>query len=530
MKRNDYRRAVSQVRWTDEKRRRIEAKLKALPQGKPIDDDDDDEAEGFVEVFRMDRKQLRARQREIEREERRSRIMGRIGLVVTAAGFVAAVGLFGTFVSRTKQEKPDVKFGEMGSSYGLNLTDDTADRHPTRSFVETPDGFFDLSYRDDADSSANGLVLYYTDNISGERKPVCVQKNCDHSGSLDCTASSAAYSVYRRGGDADRSDTISYTYVNGSLYTVATKWDDPASAHEKDEYGNAPLGTQVLLRCAADGSALEELHAFGTGCGDYQPVYHRGYLWFPVQLITEGDMTEDSDTHKQHRFRSGGYEIWGYELATGTLTKIYSAMTNPEQDYVNLAPHDLAGIGDYLYFNCDDRNIVSGTRRINLLTGEIGSGMDISLSSGWTTEYGLTYAENAGWYRVDLHTGEQTLLGRFRSDTVPHLTDGYIIGETVSALGDAAVGVPAGSLRKLELCDTDGQRIREIPLPDIPVMDSGGKAQMHLADISDGRVYVRLTVSGGAPGTDMDVIFCCAIDEISQNNGVWTAVIDKTQN
>ena len=89
--------------------------------------------------------------------------------------------------------------------------------------------------------------------------------------------------------------------------------------------------------------------------------------------------------------------------------------------------------------------------------------------------------------------------------------------------------MPAGSLRKLELCDTDGQRIREIPLPDIPVMDSGGKTQMHLADISDGRVYVRLTVSGGAPGTDMDVIFCCAIDEISQNNGVWTAVIDKTQ-
>lgn len=545
MKRKDYRRAVSQIRWSDEKRRSIEAKLRALPQTKVISDDDDDDEEGYVEVFRMDRRELRARQKEIEREKRRSKIIGRIRLIAVAAGFVAAVGLFGAFVSNTKKLKQqNVKFGEMGSSYGLNLTDEEDLPHPTWSFAEGPDGWYDFSIRYDTvmrtmpdgqqQSSVRAVsVLYRTDRDTGERIPVCSKENCAHDGNSACTASSAVYSVFCRGGSTDSGtqEQMYFTYGAGSLYTVATKWSDPDAAHEANEYGDPALGEQVLLRCETDGSELTEVFSFGTGYGEFKPICHRGYLFFPVQLVNEGDVTEDAAAHKQHKFRSGGYEIWGFELATGSLVKLYSAMANPELDHVNLAPQYLAGIGDYLYFNCDDWNIGAVTRRINLLTGEIGNGMEISLSAGWSAQYGLTGSSStgqSGWYRVDLITGEQKTLSRFSGSAVPHLTDGYIIGEYISAYRDAAKGLSAGSLKKLELCDTDGQRIREITLPDIPKHEKNSSAEMHLADISDGKVYIRLTVSGGDDSSNTDVICYQTIDELSLGTGEWKTVIDKT--
>ena len=112
MNKNEYRRAVSQVRWSEEQRRNIEARLRALPQN-DSEEIRADEEDGFVEVFRMDTKQLRARQREIEKEEKRSRIMGRIGWAVVAAGMVAAVGLFGAFAAKARKLKQDVKYGDQ---------------------------------------------------------------------------------------------------------------------------------------------------------------------------------------------------------------------------------------------------------------------------------------------------------------------------------------------------------------------------------------------------------------------------------
>ena len=90
---------------------------------------------------------------------------------------------------------------------------------------------------------------------------------------------------------------------------------------------------------------------------------------------------------------------------------------------------------------------------------------------------GSSSTGQSGWYRVDLITGEQKTLSRFSGSAVPHLTDGYIIGEYISAYGDAAKGLSAGSLKKLELCDTDGQRIREITLPDIPKHEKNSSAE-----------------------------------------------------
>ena len=51
---------------------------------------------------------------------------------------------------------------------------------------------------------------------------------------------------------------------------------------------------------------------------------------------------------------------------------------------------------------------------------------------------------------------------------------------------------------------------------------------MHLADISDGKVYIRLTVSGGDDSTNTDVICYQTIDELSLGTGEWKPVIDKT--
>ena len=544
MNKNEYRRAVSQVRWSEEQRRNIEARLRALPQN-DSEEIRADEEDGFVEVFRMDTKQLRARQREIEKEEKRSRIMGRIGWAVVAAGMVAAVGLFGAFAAKTRKLKQDVKYGDQGRSKGLRLTDEES-ADPTWSFAEGPDGYYDFSIRYDTvmqtmpdgqqRSSVRAVnVLYFTDSETGERKPVCARENCEHDGNPDCTASTAAYSVFCRsaGADTGSPERMYFTYGAGALYTVATKWDDPDAVHTADETGTAELGEQVLLRCEADGSALTEVTSFGTGYGEYKPVYHRGYLFFPVQLVTEGSGTQPSAPDREQGIRSGGYEIWGLELETGTLVKLYSAMPDSGADRVNPVPYDLHGVGDYLYFNCDDENIGTVTRRINLRTASVEDISNLTLCAGCEEQYGLYLDETKDkpcWYRTDPESGEQMLLSRFTGSAVPHLTDGYIVCEYLSAYGDAARNLTAGSVKKLELCDTDGQRIREIELPDLPDAESGRTGKLELADIANGKVYLHMTVSDAASGTDsdMDVIYCQTLDEIAGGNGSWTAIIDKT--
>lgn len=348
MKQTDYCRVVSGIRWTAQQRQRIESLLR-LPADSPEFVDQTE----FTVVSEVTKEDLEMMEKE---NAKKSKKHIKLWVILAAAMLLAGGGAAAGVVAMRQHNKQETSMEDQ--LFTLHLTDQCAGqitspneydcRAGYSSLCETENGWY---YR-----TMEG-VLYYTDKETGQSVPLCARPNCLHDGNEYCTASTEKYS------------TTNHFFYDGYLYAAANKKNN-------EDYTDSRA---VLLRYEPDGSAITELCEFtGQDCiGMTNAVLHRGYIW--VGVTTEYGFNEYMRHTEQDRVRHGGYEIYGYELATGKTVKLLSAMPPQNEAVMYEGIRGIIGDGDYLYVHTDyepytGRDYPEGQKckmfRISLLTGE----------------------------------------------------------------------------------------------------------------------------------------------------------------
>ncbi|MBR6106527.1 MAG: hypothetical protein IKQ39_00815 [Oscillospiraceae bacterium] len=493
-----------------------------------------------------------------------------LAAAVLAAGGAAAGGIL---FAKHRRQNTDVK---PQGVFNLRLTDET-DNYGRHVLQQSESGwyyvkdYFDYGRANMTEDGHEALcqtrrmLLTYSDAETGESSVLCAHPNCTHDGSLFCPASTKAYSDA-----ANRSSNIGgfQIYADGYLYVLAEKPENPDEDIMAEVFGHPEkYGTdiemsngyvltdqgafidkrdQVLLRYEPDGTGIEEIHNFGGGTGSCMPVYHRGYLWFSVQLISYGEMTENPITHRKSLFVNGGYEIWGYELKTGELVKVYSGMGSPTVNHVDGRPWGLFGAGDYLYISASEDDWVSGggCRKLNLLTGELTAAPEYSSNNGFNQKYALRQinpayersvdVEESGWYRVDLLTDEKKLLPAFSFfRSLPVLCGDYIISQELPETdayqyddydwtkldGENRLETP-----KIIICDLDGNQLAEVKPPKLTEFpeNRGIIQSVSIACTTEDMLYLEVMSYDESPYWILeDYIVSCPIKDIIDGKCEW---------
>lgn len=470
-----YRSAVQQICWSPQKRAEIEEMLRHSAP-----------AAGMETVSRQNRRtktnqnQHRVTEGELMASKRVRRIMW-IGL---AAAVLATGGIIAGAAAYAKKH-PHIRNITWENGISLNLTDQVS-TEPFRRWTTNPDSwcilpsesgwFFRKTIEFPSEEGQwfnqnNVDALYYADRESGKSVPVCARPNCKHDGSEYCTATTKTYA------------NSFMTWYDGYLYTVTTKYLHPEQrfyqpqTESGEDFAQGDC-RQVLLRYSPDGTEITELAEFGNGIGIGWCTVHRGYIWCIVQRQEQGEEIENPITHNTSVFTSGGWQLWGYELATGRSAVIFDGMGKPDINHVNSAPSGLYGIGDYLYFARmnDDWSGPQGLCRISLLTGETTQGdEDVLIPGSHFVTLSRTHAlryderkENNSVYNdytvVNLETGEEKLI--LSAKVSGDLSD--ICG--ISVMDDRYLYAENGTNRATEegfrktitLMDTDGKPVKKV--------------------------------------------------------------------
>ncbi|MCQ2408665.1 MAG: hypothetical protein MJ065_09115 [Oscillospiraceae bacterium] len=423
MNQQQYRNAVQQIRWSPQKRAEVEELLRQKTSASAMEISAPQKARSRTKIHHN-------KHRVTEGELMASKHFRRIMWIGLAASVLSTGGVIAGIAAYAKMH-PHIRNITWENGISLNLTDQISmdvfhdwTTNPDSVITPTENGWF---YRrtiefpsDEYDwfPSNNINALFYTDRETGKSVPVCARPNCVHDGSEYCTASTKTYA------------NSFMTYYDGSLYTVTTKYLHPEKRHTQFQADDGdPLMTvdecrQVLLRYSADGTEITELAQFGNGIGTGWCTVHRGYVWCIVQRQEQGEEIENPITHSTSSFKSGGWQLWGYELSTGRSAVIFDGMGKPDTNHVNKAPDALYGIGDYLYFyrTHDDWSGPQGLCRISLVTGEVtDSEEEVVIPGNHFVALSHSHAisvkdrkENNATYQdymlIDLKTGEQKLL------------------------------------------------------------------------------------------------------------------------
>lgn len=395
MNQQQYRQTVSSIRWTAQQRADIEARLK-MPrlqqslQHQATPDEWDDGMDDPMAAIRQSYESMK----KAEEYDMKTRKIRKVMWIGIAAAILATGGAIASAVAYTKKH-PRILEINWKDGTTLNLTAEEIQtpyvplRHVNPSgsmecdLTPTGNGWY---FRKNVQLESSGdffgadrvSMLCYTDKATGQTVPVCAKPQCKHEGEEYCTATTKTYSS-------------SYMqYYDGALYTITTKYLDPALRPSQAYLGIAGASNysndchQVLLRYSPDGTEITELVDFGIGLGAAACTINRGYVWCLVQLQQVGEEIVNPITNNKSQFASGGWQIWGYELATGKSVLVYDAMGDPEVNQVNDAPNDLYAYGDYLYFNrsTNDWSGGQGLARLSLLTGEVSSGEEDTIVNG----------------------------------------------------------------------------------------------------------------------------------------------------
>ena len=456
MNAQEYRRAIKQIRWSDEKRAAVEAALKEKAPAAAIAAEDWPEQTHAhtVEVTHETVKRTEA----FEMKQIRTRRFLLIGLAAAILATGGAIAAVAGYAAKHHNKKQEITW-DNGTK--LNLTNEECDfysfstdvnylhqvyyggnsvwRNPAVNFTVTDSGCFYYKEERDHSTGKKRYTLMYKDNDSGQAVPVCARANCKHDGSEYCTASTDVYAPSH------------LEYYDGYLYSMTTKFLHPEHrnmnecdfdltgyTNEDSNHGNKTSTIkyippeecrQVLIRYAPDGTKIEELHDFGNGKGVSNCFYHRGYLWCVVQLQNSGESLENELANVSTVFVNGGWQLWGYELATGKTVCLFNGMPREDINQINASPSYLTPVGDYIYFSrigIDWSGSQGALNRFSLLTGKEETVLRSDVVAFPLTQHKIMCKEQRtvnsrtviNTYIYDLDTGE-------KSASVPAFSQDY---------------------------------------------------------------------------------------------------------
>ena len=553
MKQKDYKQAISQIRWTAAQRQEILRQLADEPEDGFEDDDFADSGEYQLTGIET----IKVRGRSVVKESKTNGRKLRIGLGIAAAVVLLAGGAVTAVLLNRKARQPDTRTSAASgdNKLGLHLTDEPAQIR-TKDFVEAELGYY--FYADNAKNRLVGgrysMVLKNTDMLCFAERgsslsiPLCAQPTCKHDGSKYCPATTKEYDFQTQ----ERSD-FTITYADGYLWTVAVKDRQTEYFHDPDTGEDFPVsdgtdaGHEVLLRYEPDGTGITEIHDFGTGRYAHTPVYHRGYLFFAVDLVTVGEETENAISQNKQKFMSGGYDIWAYELATGELTRLVNAYGDPQVNHVDDAPTEFMASGDYLFFRlgATDWENGNGSRKLNLRTGKMTKIPDSLLECGVNGQYALQRLDGseakqqnlpaAGYYLEDLKTGEQKYLKAFENEvngdtsyySTLKLAGNYLISEKTSNKIIDGVKYAEDKSQEISVYDLEGNKLTDVTMPELS--DYPAEWNVHetvnLFCVENGVMYLAVNAGvkdGEAGGWALGHhLICCPISDIIAGKSEW---------
>ncbi|MBQ8921587.1 MAG: hypothetical protein IJ060_05430 [Oscillospiraceae bacterium] len=458
--------------------------------------------------------------------------------IVIAAALLAVIGGAAAVIGFSLKSKQDAQ-NAPESKLGLHLTEQQ-DIPSRAEFAKSEKGFYFIKSERDymmgtstVQQETQDILPVFCDPETGEWAVLCARPNCMHDGSTFCTATTKVY--------GEIFPPFRLTYADGYLYAVRTKRSKWIPNGYGGEMPDEKENHVVLLRYEPDGSGITELHDFGTGTGEFKPVLHRGYLWFVVPKYSYGEPVKNPITGEEMQFTNGGYEIWGYELKTGDLVRIYDSEPKPDQNHVDTPPKQLCGIGDYICFNTEegDWSAPFGTNRINLLTGEMTQAPKCSFEYGFSEGYALyfeTKHQDHGivntWQLVNLETGESKNIPETAKPTqylgTPFLSGDYIYWCQVDENGKYSVRIYNMNAEIVTELD-----MKDCGLPEYPpewdgilIIDGG------ITEISGGMAYLKLDAmfndtENGITWELHHAVYSCPVNDLLDGKPVWQKVYEE---
>ena len=512
MKQSVLRYAVSTVRWDAEQRIAIEAKLMQNVK-QPVHPDDLD-ADEFIETDLVTMDDVMYEE-DIEMEKKRVRrniIIAILAAALLLTGGVAAAvamqkhgGSHPAAESSARTELQSAESSRRESSVAeetrafpaLTLTDQTwndllsgvSHRYLRGGgpewYTASEYGFYQRQNQrtGEADLSrdvAEAGTLLFTDGATAAHAVLCARPNCLHDGNEYCTATTTAY------------QPSELVYYDGYLYAAASK------QNSKGEYEAG-----YVLRYEPDGSGITEvahLDVHPQAELAAEPILHRGWLWVVYQDYSYvGTEMTDGITGDKTQTKTGGYVIFGYELATGKTTELLRKMPKEGSGQVYRAPwrNCWYADGDYLFMQCSGvwpAPHQGGCYAISLKTGELtllplknNTSTDTNI---WSVRGGLLFygtkegaGDNATAERrlYNMNTGEDMLCEEFK-EIINLQTDGtYIYGFRQESSGDP-MGADYRFTMYLQVYDMERNLLQSIPMPE---NDTYG-----IQHIKDGRLYL----------------------------------------
>ncbi|MBR6106523.1 MAG: hypothetical protein IKQ39_00795 [Oscillospiraceae bacterium] len=490
MNKESYCSAVSQICWSVQQRRKIEALLSL-----PADSPEFEEETEYTVIGEVTREELRKMNEQNEKREKRRHI--KLWIILSAAVLLAAGGGIAAGVAMrqkdTTVQKNDPN-GDLDKGLGLHLTDQCFNQaEHIRNDQYLRNSGWNINYMpcarseygwyhwnsekinfeivQDGDESYQSFDMKYylafTDKESGQTVPLCARPNCEHDGSLYCTATTKAYNA---------SLPVNY---DGRLIATALRNSDP------DNYENNKQSF-VLIEYEPDGTAINELCTVSEDVGGLinftEPFIHRGYAWMIVPEIR----SSERDPLTGRITQNGGWKIYGYEFATGKTVCVYSTMPEPDKAEVYTMPIKLVPDGDYLYFYIPEQDTYSsatakndlpvGLYRLSLLSGQTEKVFDGWNDNNYTVSGNYVIGiEGSSIVRVyNMETKEDIML---ENCACAYLTDGEYIYMS-------RYGMNERIQEAIQIYDLSGKLIREIP------MKEDGFSTVTDMIIADGNMYI----------------------------------------